>query len=212
MLRFIKNRKKKKSGRELPPEELLIARYRETSDPAFVGELFDPYVHLVFGLCIKYLHNEDDSKDAVMQIFENILRDLKTHEVKNFKNWLYIVSKNHCLKQKRRKNQDQKYADAGKAENVLPDMETEAALVHTIDGAESKKNDALHWAVRQLRGPQRQCIELVYLQERSYKEVAEITGFEMKRVKSYVQNGKRNLKIILKGSSELNEIFKEDQQ
>jgi len=210
LLRFIKNRQKKTSGQELPSEELLIARYRETGDPAFVGELFDPYVHLVFGLCMKYLHDEDDSKDAVMQIFENILRDLKSHDVRSFKSWLYMVSKNHCLKQKRREKQNQKYVDAGKAEKSLPDMEIEAALAHTIDQVDRKKNDALHRAVEQLKGPQQQCIELVYLQEKSYKEVVEMTGFEMKKVKSYVQNGKRNLKIMLKDSSEFKEIFEED--
>ncbi|MCF8373639.1 MAG: RNA polymerase sigma factor [Bacteroidales bacterium] len=210
MLRFIKNRQNKSSGQELPSEELLIARYREAGDPAFVGELFDPYVHLVFGLCMKYLHDEDDSKDAVMQIFENILRDLKSHEVRNFKSWLYMVSKNHCLKQKRREKLDQKYVDAGKSEKSIPDMEIEEAMAHTIDQVEKRKNDALHLAVAQLKGPQRQCIELVYLQEKSYREVVEMTGFELGKVKSYVQNGKRNLRIILAENSVFKELFEED--
>lgn len=209
MFRFTKNRQKTHRN-ENSSEEQLIALYRETNDPAFVGELFDPYVHLVFGLCMKYLQDEDDSKDAVMQIFEHILRDLKTHEVKNFKSWLYIVSKNHCLKQKRREKQNQKYTKVTKAENSSPNMEIEDALAHTIDRVDTQRNKALYKAIEQLKGPQRTCIELVYLQEKSYKEVIESTGFEMKKVKSYVQNGKRNLKILLQNSSEFKELFEED--
>lgn len=198
MLRFFTKQKDKDAGKGSLPEHVLIDRYRETGDPAFVGELFDPYVHLAFGVCMKYLHDEADCKDAVMQIFEDILRDLKTHEVKNFKSWIYIVSKNHCLKQIRRHKQNQKYADATKSENHSSFMEIEDALNLMIDDSEKKKNDALYIAIEQLKGPQRQCIELVYLQEKSYKEVVEITGFEMKKVKSYVQNGKRNLGISLR--------------
>jgi RNA polymerase sigma-70 factor (ECF subfamily) len=209
LLRFIKIRQDKSTGQELPSEEELIARYRDTGDLAFVGGLFDPYVHMVFGLCMKYLHDEDDSKDAVMQIFENILRDLKIHEVRNFKSWLYMVSKNHCLKQKRREKLDQKYIDAGKTENSAPVMEIEEVLAHTIDQVDKKKNDDLHNAVAQLKGPQRQCIELVYLQEKSYKEVVELTGYEMGKVKSYVQNGKRNLKLALESSGEFKEFGEE---
>jgi RNA polymerase sigma factor (sigma-70 family) len=55
----------------------------------------------------------------------------------------------------------------------------------------------LNEALKSLAEKQRICVELFYLQEKSYNEVAEITGFTMNEVKSFIQNGKRNLKIYL---------------
>ena len=210
MLRFIRKRQDLNSEKEIPSEQQLIDRYKQSHDPAIVGQLIDPYTHLIFGICMKYLHDEDDSKDAVMQIYENILQDLKRTEVQNFKSWLYIVSKNHCLKQKRRTKQDLKYADTTKATSSSFFMEMEEQLSHTIDQTEKRKTEALLAAVNQLKPLQKECIELVYLQEKSYKEVVKITGYEMKKVKSYIQNGKRNLKIILGNNSEFMDLFEED--
>ncbi len=195
MIHFFKNRTK--SNKDQLSEDALIQGYRESENIAFIGELFDPYIHLIYGLCMKYLKNEEESNDAVMQIFENSLNDLKTQEIKNFKNWIYIVSKNYCLKIIRRQKQNLKYIDASKANNSIRFMEIEDDLNLIIDDTLNKKNEALYNAIKQLKGPQRECIELFYLQEKSYKEVVEITGFEMKKVKSYVQNGKRNLRIKL---------------
>ncbi len=201
MLQFFAKQNTTESGLDIVPEDKLIDRYRNTGDPVYVGQLFDPYVHLVYGLCLKYLHDEEDCKDAVMQIFENILRDLKTHNVKSFKSWIYIVSKNYCLKIIRRRKQDRKYTDTINAECKRNFVEIDESL----NLYNKEKITALNHAVKQLRGPQKQCIELVYLNGKSYKDVVEITGFEMNKVKSYVQNGKRNLRLMLEKLDEFNE-------
>ena len=181
----------------------LIEQYRQNGKAVLIAELFEPFVHLVYGVCMKYLKNEDSCKDAVMEIFENILRDLKTHDVKNFKSWLYTVSKNYCLNQKRIIYQQNKYIDYSKRGISISIMESEDKLALAIDGTKEQQEISLYKAIEKLKEEQRKCIELVYLQQKSYLETANITGYDINKVKSYVQNGKRNLQIAL---SKLNEF------
>ncbi len=183
----------------------LIEQYKKSGNTELIGELFDPFVHLVYGVCMKYLKNEDACKDAVMEIFETILVDLKTYEVQNFKNWLYIVSKNYCLKQKRIQSQNSRYVEYTKRGINISIMETEDKLALKIDGTKKQQEESLYRAIEQLNDEQRKCIELVYLQQKSYKETVEITGYEITKVKSYIQNGKRNLQIALSKLNEFND-------
>ncbi len=181
--------------KEIEEELKLIDRYKQTGDLELAGKLYRDYMHLVYGLCLKYLRNRDDSQDAVMQIFEKITESLKTHEVKNFKSWLYVVSKNHCLMELRsRKNKMRsqvKNIDDVAVENVL--------LMHHDNDSPVLEEDLskLEWCIEQLQNEQKTCIQLFYLEKRSYKEIVEVTTFELKKVKSNVQNGKRNLKICM---------------
>ena len=177
------------------PQKEIEEELKQTGDLELAGKLYRDYMHLVYGLCLKYLRNRDDSQDAVMQIFEKITESLKTHEVKNFKSWLYVVSKNHCLMELRsRKNKMRsqvKNIDDVAVENVL--------LMHHDNDSPVLEEDLskLEWCIEQLQNEQKTCIQLFYLEKRSYKEIVEVTTFELKKVKSYVQNGKRNLKICM---------------
>ncbi len=181
-------------------EAKLLADYRNNHDADLIAGLFDSYIHLVFGVCMKYLENEEESKDAVMQIFEDIIKDLKTHKVDNFKSWLYIVSKNYCLKVIRRRKMQYKFETYERKVNGNRFVEIEDDLDHKLDNVEALKSSFLNGALESLKSEQRKCIELFYLQEKSYKETMELTGFSLKQVKSYIQNGKRNLKLKLNGT------------
>lgn len=180
----------------------LITEYKNTKNNVLVGILYKRYAHLVLGLCFKYLKNEDDAKDAVMQIFEKLITDLLKHEVEHFKSWLYVFSKNHCLmiirsrQQKLKKEMDlQIHADSF--------METEQlSHLNTVTTEKEKQYNQLEQAIDTLNSEQKKCIELFYLQEKSYAEIVSITGFTMNEVKSFIQNGKRNLKIKLEQKSE----------
>ncbi len=161
-----------------------------------MGELYKRYTQFVFLVSLKYLKDEEESKEAVMQIFEKLLSDLKKHKIDNFKSWLHVVAKNFCLQELRQQQSFQK------KQNEFEDfsssfMENENKLHHTFEQDKETKLQALEKAVSELNEEQKICIELFYLQEKSYKEVEEITGFEMKKVKSNIQNGKRNLKLLL---------------
>lgn len=178
----------------------MLADYRNNHDADLIAGLFDSYIHLVFGVCMKYLENEEESKDAVMQIFEDIIKDLKTHKVDNFKSWLYIVSKNYCLKVIRRRKMQYKFETYERKVNGNRFVEIEDDLDHKLDNVDALKSSFLNGALESLKSEQRKCIELFYLQEKSYKETMELTGFSLKQVKSYIQNGKRNLKLKLNGT------------
>lgn len=171
----------------------IIAHYKRTNDKQCVGVLFERYSHLVLGVSLKYLKNKAESKDMVMYIFERLVKDLKNHDVTNFKGWIHTVTRNHCLmflrKHSRLVKQQVDFEDVKPTINGVP-TEAEAQL-------QEVKLTKLEEAIEQLSDEQKECIKLFYLQSKCYQEVAETTGFDMKKVKSYIQNGKRNLKNIL---------------
>jgi RNA polymerase sigma-70 factor (ECF subfamily) len=174
----------------------LIDLYKEKGDKALVGELYKRYVNFAFAICMKYLKDEDNAKDAAMQVFEKLFVDLKKHQVTNFKSWLHTVLKNHCLhtirdytyKHKKEKEAEESY------ENLV---ENQYLLYQDNDNGLEEKIDNLEMELCNLSHEQRACIELFYLKDKCYQEVAEITGYTMNQVKSHIQNGKRNLKIYL---------------
>lgn len=168
-------------------DEELVHRYAQRNEQVAFACLFERYGHLVYGICLKYLKTPDGAKDAMQQIFIKLLEDLKRFEIEHFKPWLYKVAKNHCF-MILRKNDPVADVEVPEHDN----MEFEDELHQAIE-RENLLNE-LEIAVRNLNRDQRLCIECFYLQKMSYAEVARQTGFDLNRVKSAIQNGKRNLK------------------
>jgi len=191
---FLKKRVVEKSD-PLSDQEL-IDLYIKTDDTVHIGELFDRYAHLVYGIALKYFDREDDRREAVMQVFEKLYTALKEHKIDNFKCWLYSVAKNHCLMILRKENtvSFNEQLQIKKFQQDFMDFNGDFSLNQAEDEIIDKK---LPEAIKQLSDEQRICIELFYLHEKSYKEVADTTNYSMNQVKSYIQNGKRNLKIML---------------
>jgi RNA polymerase sigma-70 factor (ECF subfamily) len=176
------------------PDPQLIEAYRYSDDMTALEELFRRYSHLVFGVCLNYLKNEEDSKDATMEIFEQLIQSLKVQHIRNFKNWLYTVTKNHCLmKLRKTKYFHTTMKNPEEIENIF--MEN-APFMHLCNEEENLVGD-LNAALSRLNEAQRTCIRMFYFEEKTYRAIAATTGFEEKKVKSHIQNGKRNLKIIL---------------
>lgn len=165
-------------------KELLQAYYRQ-GDLSLLGQLYTPYMSLVYGVCYKYLKHEQRSQDAVMQIFESLIKKLRVHEVDNFKSWLYSFSKNYCLMELRK---DKRYQ-----EEELTDYAEEPVSFHW----EEQDFERLESCLSKLSAEQQCCIRYFYLEQRCYQDIAELTGYELSKVKSYIQNGKRNLKICM---------------
>lgn len=199
MFLFKKNKVSREAGIRSLTDEEIIARYKQTGDTRLAGELFVRYTHLVLGVCLKYLKNEEESKDAVMEIFEDLLGKLKDNDIHNFKSWLYTVAKNHCLMKLRKDKRDMK----GRKEfyeNNKEEVVESSGILHLFEKTDiNDKHVRLKNGLEKLSEEQRVCIEFFYLEDRSYLEVSRITGYSMKQVKSYVQNGKRNLKIFING-------------
>jgi RNA polymerase sigma-70 factor (ECF subfamily) len=169
----------------------LTRSYKSSGDLVVLGELYNRYMSLVFGVCQKYLKDREESRDAVMQIFEKLVDSLRLHEVEHFKSWLYVTARNYCLMQLRsRKNR--------KLEEITPlFMETDGNA-HLEQEPELEENLVkLERCMEHLINEQKHCVQLFYLEKKCYKEITTLTGFEMNNVKSYIQNGKRNLKICM---------------
>ncbi len=149
---------------------------------------------LVFGVCLKYFKDAERSKDAVMDIFEELNRKLKLHEVDNFKGWLHVLARNYCLMQLRSpKNMRTTEFNAD-----FMQLEQNTHLSNEVlEKEETFKKLAL--CMETLPEDQKQSIELFFVQKKCYNEIAAITGYEWNKVRSYIQNGKRNLKICLEG-------------
>ncbi len=191
-MKFIQNI----SRRQEIDESALLADYRDTGDLQLLATLYEGYMPLVYGLCLKYFNDEEKSRDAVMQIFEELISKLRIHEVSNFKSWLYTLSRNHCLMAIRSSSKH----DFVSIDNHF--MESESVLHLSKDEVPEEQILIMEKCMEALSNEQRLAVSLFYLEEKCYKEVSELTGFELNKVKSFIQNGKRNLKICIEKNNE----------
>ena len=169
----------------------LVQLYKKTGDLELVGLLYNRYMTLVYGVCLKYLKDREESRDAVMQIFEKLMVSLKEHEISHFKSWLYVTSRNHCLmflRARKRKN----------FEEISPLFMENELILHLQEEPEMENNlTKLEKCMEHLTAEQKDCVMLFYMQQKCYREIVQITGFDDNKVKSYIQNGKRNLKLCM---------------
>ncbi|HUX58985.1 MAG TPA: sigma-70 family RNA polymerase sigma factor [Bacteroidales bacterium] len=176
-------------------DEDLLIEFGSTGDLEVLGELYSGYMHLVYGVCLKYLKNRDDSMDAVMQIFEKLIIEIPKHKIENFRSWLHVVTKNYCLMELRsQKSQERKLNEwisdsSGIMENSL--------FMHPIDKDEPDMEKTLADCIERLKKEQKECIRLFYYENKCYNEIAINLNLDEKNVKSNLQNAKRNLKLCL---------------
>lgn len=174
-------------------DQELVARYKESGDMSVLGELYQRYMDLVYGVCLKYFKEPETAKDSVMQIFEELVSKLKKHEVENFRGWLHQVAKNYCLMQLR----TPKNMKTVEFKSELMQSEETVHLNGVLEKEENFKK--LESCLGTLAEKQREAIRLFYLEGKCYNEIVEITGEEWNQVRSLIQNGRRNLKICMDG-------------
>lgn len=156
-----------------------------------LGELYQRYMDLVYGVCLKYLKDAEPAKDAVMQIFEELVEKLKKHEVANFRGWLHQVAKNHCLMQLR----TPRNLKTVEFRTEVMQSEENVHLNGVMDREENLVK--LEYCIGTLTGEQQAAIRLFYLEGKCYNEIVAITGQEWGQVRSFIQNGRRNLKTCM---------------
>lgn len=168
--------------------EDLFRFYKEKRDASYFGELYHRYIPMIYGLCLKYLGNEADAQDAVMDLFEDVVQKIFQYDIKNFHTWLYSVAKNHCLHRLRK--QKQPFFTA------LDERVMENDDFFTLLDKEKTKEElsALQFCMDALNEEQQNSIRYFYYESKSYADIVSLTGYTLKKVKSYIQNGKRNLK------------------
>ena len=179
-------------------DEDLLRQFRDSGNLEILGDLFSRYIHLIYGVALKYLGDRGDAQDAVMHIFEKLVTEIPRHEIGNFKSWLYVLTKNHCFMELRARKSAEKRLEGLKTEQEF--MESGEDL-HPIDREDQTMEDALKECIEKLKSEQKVCIDLFYYQKLCYREISEKLGLEEKKVKSLLQNGKRNLKICLEGKN-----------
>ena len=178
-------------------DEQLVARYASSHDNEIIGILYERYTHLLFTVCYKYLGNDADAEDTVMLVFEKLFVHLKKSEINNFKSWIYTITKNECLMHLRHRKSGERIIEDNLKKLDSEIMES-VELNHLLSAGDGEHRIRfLETAINTLSSEQKQCIELFYLNEKSYREVEQITGFTYNEVKSHIQNGKRNLKQMM---------------
>ena len=175
-----------------------MALYKKSEDLTVLGELYQRYMELVYGVCLKYFKEPETAKDSVMMIFEELVSKLKKHEVENFKNWLYQLAKNHCL-MKLRTPRNLKTVE------LDPQLMQSGENVHLNGVLEKEENlKKLENCLSTLPEDQRKAIQLFYFEGKCYDEIVEMTGHNWNQVRSFIQNGRRNLKNCMeKNESEV---------
>lgn len=166
----------------------LLQYYYNTHNNEYLGVLLQRYTLLLFGTCMKYLKNENLAKDAVQQVFEKVIHELPKYKVDYFKSWIYIITKNHCLMQLRQKPHE--------AFGNEIEVEQEEFRLNELLQKENLLQQ-LEASIPNLPQEQALCINAFYLQKKTYKQIEVETGFSPMQVKSAIQNGKRNLKLML---------------
>jgi len=181
-------------------DEDLIRAFCSSGDLDVLGDLYSRYMHLVYGVCLKYLQNREEAKDAVMQIFEKLITDIPKQEIKTFRSWLHVVAKNYCLMQLRsEKSHVEKLEEWSADKQKFMEYADE---LHPIDRDETNREEALKECIEKLKEEQKLCIRLFYYEDKCYREIADELDINEKKVKSHLQNAKRNLKICLDNQNE----------
>jgi RNA polymerase sigma-70 factor, ECF subfamily len=185
-----------KKLKSLADKELLVG-FRSEGDLEVLGELYSRYVHLVYGVCLKYLKDREEAKDGVILIFEKLIVEIPKYKIDNFRSWLHVVAKNYCLMQLRsEKSGKEKFSEWINDPSVFMETTTE---MHPLDEDQNSKSvdNALEDCIERLKDEQRRCIRQFYFENKSYNEISDNLSLDEKKVKSHLQNGKRNLKTCL---------------
>ncbi|MCU0402924.1 MAG: sigma-70 family RNA polymerase sigma factor [Chitinophagaceae bacterium] len=186
--------KSKDLYKQLSDKEILD-RYRQSNDRELLGILLQRYTILLLGVCLKYLKNEEEAKDAVQQVFSKVISEIDKYPVDHFKSWIYTIARNHCFMQLRNKVHPlsdeslENHLSASVFEHPLQEkqmLEDKESLLDLLEGA-----------IKEIQPNQQQCISLFYIQKKSYRQISDETGFSLMQIKSFIQNGKRNLRLLI---------------
>jgi RNA polymerase sigma-70 factor (ECF subfamily) len=175
---------------ETSSDEALLAHFQQSGDLQVLGTLYSRYTELIYGVCLKYFKEEEAAADGVMDIFEELVQKAKKHEIDKFRPWLYVLAKNHCLMRLRKAGQNLTVS-------FDPGLMYSLDLLHPEQEEQAEREivlKKLETCIEKLPDQQKDCVRLFYLEDRSYKDIAEGMRLDLNLVRSHIQNGRRNLK------------------
>ena len=187
-----------KQQKEGLTDQDLLQRYKKDGNLLPLAQLYKRYTNLIYGVCLKYLKNSQDAEDAYMNVFEKLVKKVDQHDIKNFKSWLHVVVKNHCLEILRQKK---KILTVSYDQDLMQNE----PFVHPFEESPTEESEQqLNKCLQQLETQQLECIKLFYYQDKSYKEIAETKNQPLGKIRSFIQNGRRNLKICMEDEKKYN--------
>lgn len=170
-------------------EELLIS-FQQNGDQNTLASLYLRYSELVYGVCLKYLSEAETAKDAVMNIYTELLKKLPYQQIITFKSWLYVFVKNYCLMQLR--------SNKMRTVEFQPDIVQSEDFMHLDNVLEKEAQfKKLEACLNTLADEQSKAVRLFYLDGKCYNEISESMSWNWSKVRSLIQNGRRNLKTCM---------------
>lgn len=188
--------------KEYNSDEELLKHYKQSGNKELFADLFKKHVSVVYGTCLFYLQDKNEAQDATMQLFEKLMVNINNREIENFKGWLSFVVRNYCISLIRKnKSQSKNIKSYYEFEYEAPDYEQEEKINSVNDDILLEN---MNVCLPKLKENQRVCVELFYLKNKSYQDIANETNFSLNEIKSYIQNGKRNLKLLIEEQTRIN--------
>lgn len=175
-------------------DEQLLGKYLSGSESRYLGQLYERYMPMVYGICLKIMRDPGKAEDAVMNIYEELTRKVKEHEIGSFRGWLYVLARNHCLMEWRKNHR--------RPTDLHEDMGRYDAVEEAFQYELPKDGTPLEKCMDELPPQQRNSVQWFYYEDKSYKEIADLIAEDVGKVRSYIQNGRRNLKICLENGKE----------
>lgn len=172
-------------------DEELLAQYVRTGDANALGQVFERYIPMVYGVCLKILKDNGKAEDAVMGVYESLTQKVKEHEIASFRGWLYVLARNYCLMEWRKAQR--RPTDHYAPEDMVYYDAVEAPEIYELP----QESAPLEKCLGQLNDVQRNTVQWFYYEEKSYKEISELIAEDVGKVRSYIQNGRRNLRLCL---------------
>jgi RNA polymerase sigma-70 factor (ECF subfamily) len=170
----------------------LLDRYYERADNSWLGLLLERYTLMLLGVCMKYMRQEEEAKDCVQQVFVKVITELPKYKVEYFSSWIYTIARNYCLMRLRDRHG---HTSAALTDGMLFSWDEDPGKHIHLE--KEQRLEAMTGALEELGKEQKLCVISFYLEKRSYQEIADGTGFTLMQVKSHIQNGKRNLKLLM---------------
>lgn len=187
MLRFLRPN----IPEHLSDEQLLADYVGGSGGSRSLGILYERYMPMVYGVCVKILKDSGKAEDAVMAIYEELVRKVKDHQIESFRGWLYVLARNYCLMEWRKAQR--KPTDHHAPEDMVRYDAVEPVFEYELP----QGSNSLERCLAELVERQRTCVQWFYYEDKSYKEIADMMAEDLGKVRSYIQNGKRNLRLCM---------------
>jgi len=171
----------------------LIEATLKGSRPAF-QQLVERYQYFVFTIAFKILRSREEAEEAAQDVFVKVYKTLNSYEQKSkFSTWLYTVTYRTAI-------------DVARKKQLLTDSIDDDAHFLQIEDAEDNPlqevqhgdlQTQLQFVINQLRPDDAALITLFYLNEKTVKEISEITGLTETNIKTKLHRTREALRDYL---------------